>query len=199
MIDWRNHDSIWFAEPSNHRLFPDGSDYHRYQFATRYIRRGDRVLDVGCNCGQVVVNLAQDLECDCVGVDIVADFIQNCQETKGEWGQFLCADFAEMTPGELEALGVFDTVTALEVIEHPIDIRRFRENVRRVLKPGGYLIITTPHPDSLTYGYSYYREHPHHVRMWTRWRLEQVFGPMVDYEEMDRLRKLATMGAAFQK
>lgn len=197
-IDWENHNSPWFAEPSNHRLFPGASDYHRYQFAAKYVKRGDRLLDIGCNCGQLVVNFAQDLSCDCVGIDIVPEFISNCLETKAEWGRFMCADFGKPPSLDLLNLGTFDVITALEIIEHPLNIRGFRQNVTLFLKPGGYLVITTPHPESEKYGYTYYRTHPHHVRMWTRWRLEQVFGSMVEYREMNRLGELAQIGAVFR-
>ncbi|MBF0137837.1 MAG: methyltransferase domain-containing protein [Magnetococcus sp. DMHC-1] len=43
----------------------------------------------------------------------------------------------------------FDFLSALEVLEHIVDTDRFLENCHRYLKPGGYLILTTPNINSL--------------------------------------------------
>lgn len=203
MIDWQNPDSIWFAEPTNHRLVPDGGEYGRYLFVKKFTPSGSRVLDVGCNCGQVAQNLTEDLGCEVVGIDIVPEFIEHCQERKQ--GVFICADFCEMSREDLERLGTFDVVTALELIEHPtVSMRKFRDNVGKVLRPGGRLILTTPHPRSEHMGYQYMREHVHHNRMWTVGRLQKVFGPLVAYDQFyrpgDQMNPgLAYMGAVFQR
>ena len=185
-IDWRNTESVWFAEPSNHRLVPGGTEYEdRYFFVRDQVTPGSRVLDVGCNCGQLAENLTRDLDCKVVGVDIVGQFIAHCQEDKAKYGTFYQADFSRMDPDLFDQAGLwgtFDAVTALEVIEHPIDVRGFRDNAIKALKPGGRLIITTPHPISGRYGYRYMNSHAHHVRMWSRLRLEMVFGPCLVFQ-----------------
>lgn len=43
------------------------------------------------------------------------------------------------------ASGIFDEVRAIHVIEHVADVVRTVEEMVRVLKPGGRLIIETPH------------------------------------------------------
>jgi 2-polyprenyl-3-methyl-5-hydroxy-6-metoxy-1,4-benzoquinol methylase len=142
--------------------------------------------------------LTEDLNCEVVGIDLVPDFIEHCRQKKADYGTFICVDFCAMSPSQLEGLGRFDVVTALEVIEHSIDVRRFRENVGHVLKSGGKLIITTPHPKGII-GYGFMREHPCHVRMWSRWRLEQVFGPLTAYEPEIRnsAGELVSIGGVF--
>ena len=164
---------------------------------------GARVLDVGCNCGQLAANLGQDLGCRVIGIDIVPEFIEHCRIHKARWGRFYCGDFSRATNAELDEWGLYensmDVVTALEVIEHPIDVRGFVYNVRYVLKPGGRLIITTPHPESKLVGYDFMRRFPQHVRMWTPWRLEMVFGPMVAFAELRHGGVLAQMGAVFER
>lgn len=201
-IDWQDQTSIWAAHPSNHRLMPGGSEYEsRYLWVRGLIEPGSRVLDIGCNCGQLAVNLVEDLGCRIVGVDIVEDFIEHCRQEKGQFGEFYCADFSRDREvlDDLDLWGNFDVVTAMEVIEHPVDLRGFRDHCCRALRPGGKLILTTPHPDSPEYGYKYLRAHAHHTRMLSPWRLEQLFGPMAIYHEIRLDGELNQIGAVFVK
>jgi len=199
-IDWTNPESVWHAHPSNHRLLPGGSEHNRYLWVRDQIPRNSRVLDLGCNCGQLAVNLAQDLGCEVWGIDIVPEFVQHCNRKKFEYIQAWCVDFSRMNANEkraLVALGPFDVVTALEVIEHPIDIRGFRETVRLALREGGCLVITTPHPESPLFGYKFLNNTANHVRMWTPLRLEMAFGPMAVCEDIHTHGVLAHIGAVW--
>ena len=54
----------------------------------------------------------------------------------------------DMTRTALPA-GTFDIVVSVEVLEHVEQDARFVENVRRVLKPGGVFIMTTPNGDAV--------------------------------------------------
>jgi len=192
-IDWQNPNSIWYTYTQLHRMQPDGDDYPRYLWVRDRIPEGSRVLDAGCGAGQFALNITRDRGCEVCGVDVVPEFVERCnrivRKQLGDlagWGWFVCADFSKMTTDQVQAFGPFDVVTAMEVIEHPVDVRGFRDNALLALKPGGKLIITTPHPDSRSVGYGYMYRHAHHVRMWTRWRLEQVFGLTIDYSEITR-------------
>ncbi len=46
-------------------------------------------------------------------------------------------------------MGVFDAVYAGEIIEHLLDTAAFLREVRRVLRPGGSVVLTTPNLCSL--------------------------------------------------
>jgi len=204
--DWQNPDSKWHAHPSNHRLVPGGSEYEsRYLWVRDQVKTGTRGLDVGCNCGQLIVNLSRDLGCKMVGVDIIDEFVKHCQTGKAEFGEYHTMDFSRVDFEVVDRLFLgreFDFVTALEVIEHPISVRGFRDRVLHVLRPGGRLIVTTPHPKSASYGYEYYLRHPHHVRMWTYQRLQVTFGSVMEVillEDIYNQGKLAQIGAVFRK
>lgn len=189
---------IGFAPlPSNHKLEPGGPEYSRYTWVRDQIQAGSRVLDVGCNCGQLVANLFNDLKCEMVGIDNYPLFIESCQQGKSGKGTFLLADFTAMSDEELDALGLFDVVTALELIEHDLDPDLFLANVWKVLKTDGKFIVTTPHPDGIL-GYGFMATHPQHVRMWTWETLESWAGTIVARVELYREPdQLYSMGAVF--
>ena len=64
----------------------------------------------------------------------------------------------------------FDCVISFQVIEHIRDDRRFVDEIHRVLRPGGRLIVTTPNaPMSLT-------RNPWHVREYSAAELRQLLG-----------------------
>jgi len=188
--------------PSNHRLQPGGSEYERYLWVRDQIPQGARVLDIGCNCGQLEANLYHDQwGCEVVGLDRYEPFIQNCQTgRKANYATWVLGDFTEMSDLDLEQLGTFDVVTALEVIEHNIgDPDQFLARVWRVLKPGGLFIVTTPHPDGFL-GRAHMADHPRHVRMWNWESMECWAGQPVARIDLCREKEgLYSMGAVFRR
>jgi SAM-dependent methyltransferase len=91
-------------------------------------RRGDAALDVGCGTGSFLPVLARYAE-HVVGVDPLAE----------EGGELVRAS-AEDLPFDP---GSFDVVVALDVLEHVDDFTALSE-VRRVLRPGGIVVLTVP-------------------------------------------------------
>ena len=106
------------------------------------IRRGEKVLDVGCGMGSSAIHLAAKLQCDVTGVTI-----SSVQRRWAEWCArwhgvrnrtwFLCAD-AEQVAFPAEA---FDVVWSIECTEHLFDKPRFFRHAKRWLKPGGRMAI----------------------------------------------------------
>lgn len=71
----------------------------------------------------------------------------------------------------------FDCVISFQVIEHIRDDRRFVDEIHRVLRPGGSLIVTTPNaPMSLT-------RNPWHVREYSAAELRQLLGSVFSQVE----------------
>jgi SAM-dependent methyltransferase len=98
--------------------------------------RRARILDVGCGTGANLVRLSDFGDAE--GVDISPDALKFCRE-RGLHNVKLGA--AETLPYEDRE---FDLVTALDVVEHiDDDVAGLRE-MRRVLRPGGRVLLFVP-------------------------------------------------------
>jgi SAM-dependent methyltransferase len=99
-----------------------------------------RFLDVGCGVGDMALYLGRILGARRVfGVEISAKHAEEAQ-TRGVDAAVLDID-TEPLPFEDE---YFDAVFCGEIIEHLFDTDHLLEEVRRVLSPTGFCIITTP-------------------------------------------------------
>jgi len=117
-------------------------------YATHYARVGDSIrlqnvlkyaqgspaLDVGCGDGGFSLKLGADV----YGIDVSSEAVSLANE-RGVKARV--ADAGGDWPFQ-DAF--FELVFAGEVIEHVYDTERFLQECRRVLKPGGRLILTTP-------------------------------------------------------
>jgi SAM-dependent methyltransferase len=123
--------------------FFDTEDRHwwfvgRRRLVTDLVERSGvrgRVLDLGCGTGGVLKHLGQFG--DRLGLDPAPEAAKYCQR-RGlpiVTGSGLDLPFAEAS---------FDAVLALDVIEHVPDDVALLQEARRVLKPGGALIVTVP-------------------------------------------------------
>ncbi|HKG60335.1 MAG TPA: methyltransferase domain-containing protein [Pyrinomonadaceae bacterium] len=102
----------------------------------RVTDRRPRILDVGCGTGANLLMLSQ--YGDAEGVDVSEDALAFCRE-RGLENVKLGA--AEELPYDD---GTFDLVTALDVVEHlDDDVAGLRE-MRRVLRPGGRVLLFVP-------------------------------------------------------
>jgi SAM-dependent methyltransferase len=110
------------------------------QLLDRYVGRSHqderRILDVGCGTGTMLAYLASYGKAQ--GVDVDEEAVGYCHE-RGLVDVQLGA--AETLPFED---GSFDLVTALDVIEHLDDDAAALREMRRVLRPGGQVLVTVP-------------------------------------------------------
>jgi SAM-dependent methyltransferase len=98
--------------------------------------RRPRILDVGCGTGANLLMLSEYGEAE--GVDISEDALAFCRE-RG-------LDKVRLGAGEKLPYedGTFDLVTALDVVEHMDDDLAGVREMRRVLRPGGRVLLFVP-------------------------------------------------------
>ncbi|MFW6108225.1 MAG: class I SAM-dependent methyltransferase [bacterium] len=111
-------------------------------------RRG-RVLDVGCSKGYFL-EVARDEGWDAVGVDLNRNAVDAARARGLDVRLGDLADWAGEAAAEppLESAS-FDVITLFDLIEHTPEPRATLVACRRLLRPGGLLVITTPNIDGL--------------------------------------------------
>ncbi|MGO9956165.1 MAG: class I SAM-dependent methyltransferase [Solirubrobacteraceae bacterium] len=149
------------------RVMLDVDEHHWWYRGRRRIIRaeldrlplpaGPRVLDAGCGSGRTLQDLLQYGEVH--GIEL------NEQAAEVAQGRGL----GEVRVGRLEELpwddATFDLITCLDVIEHtPDDGAAFTE-LRRVCRPGGWMLVTVPAYQAL---WSLHDEANHHYRRYSR-------------------------------
>jgi SAM-dependent methyltransferase len=112
--------------------------YH-YALAIRWLTSSDRVLDVACGNGFGTRMVAEHCAAP-VGVDRDNESIALARAAAADDpSEYLIADALEMPFAD----ATFDAVLSMETLEH-LPPEPFLDEVRRVLAPGGLLILSTP-------------------------------------------------------
>src|SRR5436190_14856243 len=126
-------------------------------------RNSVNILDVGCGTGANLEMLSEFGEAE--GVDISGEALTFCRERGLE----------NVKQGEAEALpfedSSFDLVTGLDVVEHLDDDHEGLKEMRRVLRPGGHVLVFVP---AFMFLWGVQDDISHHRRRYTLDQLKQV-------------------------
>jgi ubiquinone/menaquinone biosynthesis C-methylase UbiE/diadenosine tetraphosphate (Ap4A) HIT family hydrolase len=116
---------------------------------------GDRVLDVGCGAGHYLVALLAR-GARVVGVDGSAELLRRARARVGSGVELIHHDLER--PLSMLADASFDGAILALVYHHIDDRTGLLAELKRVIKPGGWLVLSTSHPvaDWLQQGGSYF-------------------------------------------
>jgi 2-polyprenyl-3-methyl-5-hydroxy-6-metoxy-1,4-benzoquinol methylase len=117
----------------------------RLAFLLGHVPVGARVLDVGCGEGRFSAELARAGR-EPVGIDVAEEPLRRARARDP------ALDLRRVSPAGPWPLAdvSFDAVWAGEVIEHVADTAGWLSEVRRVLRSGGVLVLSTPAHELLT-------------------------------------------------
>ena len=137
----------------------------RYQFATPFVQ--DKiVVDIACGTGYGSKLLANAGAKQVIGID-------NDQQAIGIAEKKYQAKNLSYVIGDAEKLSLktssIDMIVSFETIEHFVYPQRFLHEIKRILKPDGMLILSTPN-QALSY-----RDNPFHVKEYTYHEFQLMF------------------------
>lgn len=115
-----------------------GEHVARYIFALQFVE-GKDILDVACGTGYGLPFLRRKAN-KVVGVDVSLEALSEAKDRCDDKTNVLLADALRL-PFRDEA---FDVVTSFETIEHLRERQQFLQEIKRVLKMNGLLVLSTP-------------------------------------------------------
>ena len=118
----------------------------RFEKAVAIARRyaGKRVLDFGCGDGTFLAMTMMTAEAPAIGVgaELMPDVVQDCRLRYREEPRLKFVQVDELSTAE--HLGRYDAVFCMEVFEHVVDWEPEIDRFRKLLAPGGTLILSVP-------------------------------------------------------
>jgi len=145
----------------------------RYSFALPLVA-GKRVIDLGCGEGYGSFLLARTAA-SVVGLDIDPAAIGHARGRYGYLQKNLSFIKGSMTAVPVPETEHFDVAVCFEVLEHIDDHERLLAEVKRLLTPGGVLVISTPNRRVYSDKTGY--RNPYHVKELYFDEFEQLLRP----------------------
>jgi O-antigen biosynthesis protein len=124
-------------------LEAEPSHLARYKFVLNFIKTGDIVLDLPCGTGygsEVMSTKAREV----VGIDIGVEAIHHAKEFFRNGKTKFMIGNAENLQNIFPTNEIFDVIVSFEGIEHLNNQDSFLQEIKRLLKKEGQLIISTP-------------------------------------------------------
>ncbi len=150
----------------------------RYEFAKKVMhskkKKDAKILDLGCGTGYGSALLSENGAV--VGMDRNRKAIAYATKRYGRKAQFKLGNVEEFKI----YLGLFDVISAFEIIEHLKNPRAFLKNACKSLRSNGIMILSTPnavsHPNT--------PKSPYHEKEYTKREFEKLLNSFFSHVEM---------------
>ena len=157
--------SIFTTEITSDRILSDNPLHHRllsaYVFSKKYI--SGNVLELGCGEGRGIDIILKKCK-SYTAIDKIKSVIDELS-LKYKKNNFSASNFP---PLKRIQDNTFDTIISFQVIEHINNDELFVSEIKRILRPGGIALITTPNINmTLT-------RNPWHIREYTSKQLRDL-------------------------
>lgn len=107
------------------------------------MKKGARLLDVGCGAGEITMRMGESISTDEMsGIEFDA---KRARKAKQKGINVCLGDLNSSFPFKSD---FFDVIISRQVIEHLVNVDNFAKEIYRVLKPGGYAVVSTPNLSS---------------------------------------------------
>lgn len=130
------HEALWEGVPAG---LPPSEFALRRRFLLKHVCAGERVLDVGCGEGWFASELIR-AGVRVVGIDVASEPLRRARERAPGVDLRLTRADGQWPVQDASC----DAVWAGETIEHVADTAAWLSEARRVLAPGGRLLLSTP-------------------------------------------------------
>lgn len=144
--DWISRLTDYYVQNSRYHAMTAGCDkttHPQVRLLLALIRSGDLYAEVGCGGGAVLQKVAQCARV--IGMDLSYLALNQSQQNMATAIPLICAKGSAIPLRD----DTFDGVYSFEVLEHlPDPLAAVREMIR-IVKPGGFVLLSFPHRFSL--------------------------------------------------
>jgi SAM-dependent methyltransferase len=164
-------DSGYYSSLGENDWYYGHEGKEEFEYAASYIKKGQKVLDVGAGIGRFGKSLSG---VDYLGIDL-SDYA--CSKAQADGVNVIKKDLFVLAE---EKPGYFDVVVSFQVIEHVSSPKEFIKVMKTLLKPDGLLILAVPNSDSklfMTENISL-NAPPRHLLLWNKSSLQWIAGEL---------------------
>ena len=173
----KNPGSQWYEGTSDYGIKDIVVPKIQRGFHKKFLQRhrqfpsGTTVLDLGCGSGELMAEL-EKRGCSVFGVDFDKKAIEIANK-HFHFKNIFAQSFEDFF--QRNDLPLFNYIVSFEVIEHVQDPLEFVKNAKKLLKPEGEIVISTPSRERVLSNWNTWDFPPHHLTRWNKEAIDNIF------------------------